>query len=266
MQSASVKINNGSFLWMSEFKPAPPSLPVHSRVAMIATKALLLLLLPLAYHRFVITVEASGDGNIRLLEDEIAAALEKCSASPKRTRQRRSGHARRPTRIDGEDPRDDRMYGHVRRSTNDTRDKIQVLNATDYDYEGYGTGRSGESFVMRPPSTVYHNNESIHNPNQSIHNQYQSIHNPNQSIYSLNQSVHNPNQSIYNPNQSIHKRIKRLDHRPFHAKSNTDKVDPRGIPRESDLWKLIQSTVTSQQSRALLRDQLKACFQELQSG
>lgn len=44
------------------------------------------------------------------------------------------------------------------------------------------------------------------------------------------------------------------------------KVDTRGIPREAELWNKVQSSVTSQQSRAAMRDQIGACFQELQSG
>lgn len=44
------------------------------------------------------------------------------------------------------------------------------------------------------------------------------------------------------------------------------KVDARGIPREAELWSQVQSSITSQQSRSVLRDQLRACFQELESG
>lgn len=43
-------------------------------------------------------------------------------------------------------------------------------------------------------------------------------------------------------------------------------VDSQGIPREAEMWNKVQRTLASQQSQVLLRDQLRACFQELQSG
>ncbi|CAG9123686.1 unnamed protein product [Plutella xylostella] len=49
------------------------------------------------------------------------------------------------------------------------------------------------------------------------------------------------------------------------VKNRDEEVDARGIPREAELWGRIQTSVTSQQSRAALHDQVRACFQELQS-
>nr|QGH51241.1 putative odorant binding protein 5 [Conopomorpha sinensis] len=47
--------------------------------------------------------------------------------------------------------------------------------------------------------------------------------------------------------------------------ANLQVVDSRGIPREAELWNRVQASVNSEQSRGALRDQLRACFQELQS-
>ncbi|KAG6465513.1 hypothetical protein O3G_MSEX015199 [Manduca sexta] len=79
----------------------------------------------------------------------------------------------------------------------------------------------------------------------------------------------------YNDTDTISRRKKRSE--PLFDKPDTNQclsqcvfanlqvVDSRGIPRETELWNLVQSAVTSQQSRAALRDQIRACFQELQS-
>lgn len=52
-------------------------------------------------------------------------------------------------RIDGKP--DPNQYGHERRNTSDIKDQIHVLNATDFNYEGYGAGNSGEKYVNSIP-------------------------------------------------------------------------------------------------------------------
>ncbi|XP_061384039.1 uncharacterized protein LOC116771793 isoform X2 [Danaus plexippus] len=47
--------------------------------------------------------------------------------------------------------------------------------------------------------------------------------------------------------------------------ANLQVVDSKGIPREAMLWNKIQSSVTSEQSETLMREQIRSCFQELQS-
>ncbi|XP_049877046.1 uncharacterized protein LOC126374440 [Pectinophora gossypiella] len=191
-------------------------------------------------------VTSSGDGNIRLLEEEVGAAIRACTPPSKEGgRQRRSDdfgyddqYGDRTPRIDGNEKTDLNQYAHERRNTSDTRDKIHVLNATDYDYGGYGAGNRGEKFVNtvpRPAGGGSYNETT----NTSFNRTKRS-----EPLLSKEDSDQCLSQCVF---------------------ANLQVVDSRGIPREAELWNKVQGSVTSQQSKAVLRDQIRACFQELQS-
>lgn len=115
-------------------------------------------------------VTSSGDGNIHLLEEEIAGAIHSCNLPGKESRQRRSDEYGydydRTPRIDGNNKQDANQYGHERRNTSDLRDQIHVLNATDYDYTGYGAGNVGEKYVNtipRPANGGVYSNDTSNN-------------------------------------------------------------------------------------------------------
>nr|ALT31636.1 odorant-binding protein 6 [Cnaphalocrocis medinalis] len=170
-------------------------------------------------------VKCSGEGNIRLLEEEVANAMNACvqpadkkEAAPPQ-RQRRSEDY---PRIDNNDSSSQNMYSHERRNTSDLQDTY-VLNGSDYDW-GYGDNRQARD---RNSSEVYGNRTKRSEP----------LLNKPDSDQCLSQCIF----------------------------ANLQVVDSRGIPREAELWNKVQSSVTSQQSRAALRDQIRACFQELQS-
>ncbi|KAJ8717297.1 hypothetical protein PYW08_005696 [Mythimna loreyi] len=187
-------------------------------------------------------VASSGEGNIKLLENEVAVALKACTYPEgtvtkdpaSKERQRRSDDYDGSPRIDN-NMKDGNRYSHEKRNTNDSGDQMVTLNATDYDYEGYGTGNMGEKLltsVPRPASPHFHNN----NNNTSRTRRSEPLLKPD-SDQCLSQCVF----------------------------ANLQVVDSRGIPREAELWNKVQSAVTSQQSRSALHDQIQACFQELQS-
>lgn len=46
----------------------------------------------------------------------------------------------------------------------------------------------------------------------------------------------------------------------------TLQVDDRGIPKEPLFIKLVQDTITSQQSKSLIERQIQSCFRELMAG
>nr|APG32544.1 odorant binding preotein [Conogethes punctiferalis] len=131
------------------------------------------------------------------------------------------------------------VYGHERRNTSDLRDQLYVLNGTDYDDGGYGAGNAGEKFVSSAPRPAsgrgYYGNSSDVYGNRTKRSE--PLLNKPDSDQCLSQCIF----------------------------ANLQVVDSRGIPREAELWTKVQSSVTSQQSRAALRDQIRACFQELQS-
>ncbi|XP_013187454.1 uncharacterized protein LOC106132555 [Amyelois transitella] len=189
-------------------------------------------------------VSSAGEGNIRLLEDEVAIALKACTVPDENpnggSRQRRSEDY---PRIDN--TRQTNQYGHEKRNASDMREQnISVLNATDYDYGGYGTGNGGEKLITsapRPAGGVSSNGTTENNGD-------------------------------YSTSSNRTKRSEPLINKPDNDQclsqcvfANLQVVDTRGIPREAELWNKVQTSVTSQQSRAALRDQIRACFQELQS-
>lgn len=104
-------------------------------------------------------VASSGEGNLHLLEEEIANAMRACttpgkdnSSRQQRSAQYNSDDNQYPVqpRIDGNDQQELNQYNHERRNTSDIKDQMHVLNATDYDYEGYSNGGAasgGEKLV-----------------------------------------------------------------------------------------------------------------------
>lgn len=111
-------------------------------------------------------VACSGEGNIKLLEDEVAVALKACTYPEdtvvskehvRKERQRRSDNT-----YDGSPRIDNNMkegsrYSHERRSTDTSGDQMLVINATDYDYEGYGSGNMGEKLLTSVPRPAANN-------------------------------------------------------------------------------------------------------------
>ncbi|KAJ2948433.1 hypothetical protein O0L34_g7677 [Tuta absoluta] len=191
-------------------------------------------------------VTSSGDGNIKLLGEEVDAAIKACTV-PNREgdggRQRRSEnygydeqYGDASPRIDGNTKTDLNQYSHERRNTSDMKEQIHVLNATDYDYGGYGAGNQGEKFVNSAPKPAgggsYNESTSVNRTRRN-----EPLLNKGDNDQCLSQCVF----------------------------ANLQVVDSRGIPREAELWNKVQSAVSSQQSRTALKDQIRACFQELQS-
>nr|AII00994.1 odorant binding protein [Dendrolimus kikuchii] len=183
-------------------------------------------------------ISCSGDGNIRILEDEIANALRVCTVSTNEgfanQRQRRSTqdqYVSRP-RIDDSLKTETNQYGHEKRDINNTRDQIYVINSNDYGYEGYNTPDTATKQFTAVTPSVLSVNASMNRTRRN-----DPLLNKGDSDQCLSQCVF----------------------------ANLQVVDSRGIPREVELWNKIQSSVTSQQSRSALRDQIRACFQELQS-
>lgn len=120
-------------------------------------------------------VASSGEGNIKLLEDEVAVALKSCtypedtavSKEPaNKERQRRSDDYDGSPRIDN-NMKEGNRYSHERRNSNDSGDQIMVMNATDYDYEGYGTGNMGEKLLTSAPRPAYNNVNNNNNTSRT---------------------------------------------------------------------------------------------------
>ncbi|XP_053614362.1 uncharacterized protein LOC128677493 [Plodia interpunctella] len=197
--------------------------------------AALLLLLP-------VLVSSVGDGNIRLLEDEVATALKACVLPGEEAR---GGNRHRRSedypRIDN--TKQTNQYSHERRNASDMREQnILVLNATDYDYGGYGSGNGGEKLVTSAPRLA---GAVISNASADINGDYSS------NRTRRSEPLINKPDADQCLSQCVF--------------ANLQVVDTRGIPRESELWNKVQASVTSQQSRNAMRDQIRACFQELQS-
>ncbi|CAH2267010.1 jg6709 [Pararge aegeria aegeria] len=188
---------------------------------------ILLLMLP-------VLTSCASDGNIHLLEEDVAVALKTCyvngEASDNTKRQRRTSenYDDPSPRIDAYTKQDANLYDHERRNTSSCYNQIHVLNGSNAERSDYWAGDGKERFVNTKPSPAtgsYYNNQANNYTNST--------------------------------------RAKRNE--PLLRKDDNEEVDSRGIPREAELWNKIQSSVTSQQSRTLLRDQIHACFQELQS-
>lgn len=114
---------------------------------------LFLILLP-------VLVICSGDGNIRILEDEIAVALKACTYPNDNTKQKEviKERPRRSESLDDVSAKIDdetkqiNQYNQEKRHSG-SREQIHVLNATDHDYEGYGSGNMGERLGNRSTNT-----------------------------------------------------------------------------------------------------------------
>ncbi|CAG9795795.1 unnamed protein product [Diatraea saccharalis] len=178
-----------------------------------------------------VLVTCSGEGNIRLLEAEVATALKTCTLTNDdlkdnnvNQRQRRSENY---SRIDLNDTTIAlNQYADEKRNSSDMKEQMYILNATE-NYKGsYNDYNNGEKYVS-----------SIPRPAAG---------------------------GVYNKTHDNANRTRRNE--PLLNKQDTDQVDSRGIPREAEFWNKVQSSVSSQQSRAALRDQTRACFQELQAG
>ncbi|KAI5643006.1 hypothetical protein NE865_05047 [Phthorimaea operculella] len=139
-------------------------------------------------------------------------------------------------RIDGNSKNDLNQYSHERRNSSDMKEQIHVLNATDYDYGGYGAGNQGEKFVNSAPKPA---GGGSYNESTSVNRTRR-----NEPLLDKGDNDQCLSQCVF---------------------ANLQVVDSRGIPREAELWNKVQGAVTSQQSRTALKDQLRACFQELQS-
>lgn len=101
-----------------------------------------------------VVLVSSNEGNLHLLEEDIASAIKTCTndniIENAKQRPKRYIYYNHSPRIDGTS-QETNLYGHERRNTNDTNEKIHVLNATVYDYGGYGEGNKGEKLVHEVP-------------------------------------------------------------------------------------------------------------------
>ncbi|CAH0401219.1 unnamed protein product [Chilo suppressalis] len=193
-----------------------------------------------------VLVRCSGDGNIRLLENEVEEALKSCTLLPddslkdNNARQRRSNEY---TRIDFNDSTiGQNQYGHEKRNSTDMKEQMYVLNATygnnDYEYGNAGIGNSnGEKFVSSAPRLAAGGDYNKTQMNANRTRRSEPLLNRPDTDQCLSQCIF----------------------------ANLQVVDSRGIPREAEFWNKVQSSVTSQQSRTALKDQTRACFQELQT-
>nr|QLI62013.1 odorant-binding protein 10 [Streltzoviella insularis] len=193
-------------------------------------------------------VTSATEGNIHLLEDEIALALRACSYPDTNTNivkgnedQRQTRYVRSSNRFyDEQSPKIDsgvkedmNQYGHEKRNATDMRipKQIHVLNTTEYNYGCNDTERGGKrqtSSVTRPEFV----NESANNTRVK------------RTEPLLDDSDQCLSQCVF---------------------ANLEVIDSRGIPLEAELWNRVQSSLASQQSRVALRDQIRACFQELET-
>lgn len=114
--------------------------------------------IPLYVLLYIINqIESSGDGNIHLLEDEIAVAMKACvlpTKSNQKLKRSTDYNYRYKKRGGGgidNTEKTSNLYDHERRNTSDLGDEISVLNGTDYDYEGYGSGDAGEKLLESVP-------------------------------------------------------------------------------------------------------------------
>ncbi|XP_046970343.1 uncharacterized protein LOC124537514 [Vanessa cardui] len=196
-----------------------------------------------------ILVSCSGDGNIHLMEEDVAAAINSCNhiydkeySKDSGKRQRRfdtDSYNNQIPRIDANTNEDVNPYVHTRRNSN-TFSQMHVFNGSDNNYTGYGAGNVGEKFVNsipRPAIRKYKNNGNHSNAQNDRVKRNEMLINKNDNDQCLSQCVF----------------------------ANLQMVDSKGIPREAEMWNKVQTSVTSQQSRVILQNQIRACFQELQS-
>ncbi|KAL4714952.1 hypothetical protein ACJJTC_003103 [Scirpophaga incertulas] len=99
-------------------------------------------------------ITCSGDGNIHLLAEEVAVAIKACVIPSETSKDNNANQRQRRSedypRIDNA-TKSQNQYSHVRRNGTDIKDEMLVLNATDYDYGGNGSGNGAEKFVSSVP-------------------------------------------------------------------------------------------------------------------
>ncbi|CAK1584436.1 unnamed protein product [Parnassius mnemosyne] len=191
-------------------------------------------------------ISCAGEGNIHLLEEEIAAAIRACT--PNDSKQHTSNTNRRSRRsnraiCDDEFRRIDsntkstNPYDHQRRNISDMMDQNQIINITSNDFISYENQNENENF--NSSSRSYDNSVNSTNTNNSSLNRNKR----NEQLLEKSRTDECLSQCVF---------------------SNLQVVDSRGIPREADFWNKVQASVTSQRSY-LIQYQIGACFQELQS-
>nr|XP_026494502.1 uncharacterized protein LOC113399566 [Vanessa tameamea] len=204
----------------------------------------------LIFFMLPILVSCAGDGNIHLMEEDVAAAINSCNHIHDKEYSKDSGKRQRRfdvdsynyqiPRIDANTKEDINPYVHTRRNTN-TLAQMHVSNGSDYDYTGYGAGNEEEKFVNSIPRPVKQNKYKINGNHSNTQNER----------VKRNEMLINKNDNDQCLSQCVF--------------ANLQMVDSKGIPREAEMWNKVQSSVTSQQSRVILQNQIRACFQELQS-
>ncbi|XP_014365754.2 putative uncharacterized protein DDB_G0286901 [Papilio machaon] len=191
-------------------------------------------------------VICSSEGNIHLLEEEISEAIKACTNN-----ENEQSYVKRYTRSNRntsnqyqynriENNMNSNPYHHERRNTNTIQDMMtpnNVSTISDNDLMAYDDKYENENF----------NNTGRNN----FGNFYGNVNNTFQRRNKRNDHYLNKNEDD-----------QCLSHCVF---ANLRVVDSRGIPRETELWNKIQADVTSQQSRILMQNQIRSCFQELQS-
>ncbi|CAG5048924.1 unnamed protein product [Parnassius apollo] len=192
-------------------------------------------------------ISCASEGNIHLLEEEIAAAIRACTPNDSVQNTSNTNHRSRRSNkatCDDEFRRIDsntkftNPYDHQRRNTSDMIEQKQIINITSIDFIGYENQSANENF--NSSSQSYDNSVNSTNTNNSSLNRTKR----NEHLLEKSRTDECLSQCVF---------------------SNLHVVDSRGIPREADFWNKVQTSVTSQRSRTLIQDQIRACFQELQS-
>nr|UDM59897.1 putative odorant binding protein 10 [Corcyra cephalonica] len=200
---------------------------------------LLLILLP-AF------VSCGGEGNIHILEEEVAVALKACyTPNGHQNTSHRQRRSEDYPRLDSQRQIND--YGHEIRNATDLREQNTLIRNTTDDYVGNKTGaeKNGTTTPQRTAGKSYSYETT---DSTSIDNITEAT--------TINRTKRS--EPLFNKDDSD----QCLSQCVF---ANLQVVDNRGIPREAEIWNKIQSSLASQQSRVALKDQIRACFQELQS-
>ncbi|OWR53959.1 hypothetical protein KGM_208339 [Danaus plexippus plexippus] len=180
------------------------------------------------------------------MEEEISNALQDCSQLNDKLnikvniekRQRRHNDFRYYAfRIDANSKQEINQYNHERRNTSTENDKNINGNDSGINFSRYPYGGIEEDLINSG------NRQTIDDDRKSNLKQ-QSRFKRNEPLVSKDDVDKCLSQCVF---------------------ANLQVVDSKGIPREAMLWNKIQSSVTSEQSETLMREQIRSCFQELQS-
>ncbi|KPJ05786.1 hypothetical protein RR46_02308 [Papilio xuthus] len=188
-------------------------------------------------------VICSSEGNIHLLEQEIGEAIKACidnvseESSIKRYTRSNRNTSNNYQYHQIENNKNSNPYNHERRNTSDMMTPNNVSTITDNDLLAYDDQYGNENF------------------NNTGRNNYGNFYGNNNNTFKRRNKR---NDHYLNNNEDD----QCLSHCVF---ANLHVVDSRGIPRETELWNKIQADVKSQQSRVLLQNQIRSCFQELQN-